>query len=321
MEYIKTDLRQRKHLVKLIQLFGNLQASQKKDKLFAFYGLASGQLPVPNYNDSTESVYTNLARWILQDTKDLLLLAMELPSDPDLQELPSWVPSMAPPSLEPNYFRRRLLYLRVYNCARGLSPLIQFEGFDVLCLQGLLVDEVIDVARQNFTAEDDASHAALLRKWQEFAAISSMGEQFFDEVFGETTIAGCSQICSGASRVFSSATRSDICLCKEMVARLTRDHNDDDPRFFSIMQAHLSACVNRVLFHTKAGRLGLGPTSVRKRDEVRIFGGGSAPFLVRRTIGKAEYTTYSLIGHAYINGIMYGEAVSPEATLSICRLI
>lgn len=58
---------------------------------------------------------------------------------------------------------------------------------------------------------------------------------------------------------------------------------------------------------TKMGYAGLMPGDVRTGDEVCVFTGGGVPFVLRRT-GVGE--TYTLVGAAYVHGLMYGEAMS-----------
>lgn len=280
-------------------------------------------LPAPDYVSDTTSVYTNIAKWILEDTNDLMLLAMGLPADPELGELPSWAPSLSSPSFETNYFRRRLRCLDTYDCARGIECLIQFVDPDILCLQGVPVDEVADVAKQEFASDDTSLHASLLRDWRDFASSCNTNESCTDDVFYETLIAGCSHQSSEEATSFPAATPSDISLCKEMISRLTSERSfaDDASKLIATRQAHHGACLDRILFRTKAGRLGLANPSLRKGDELWIIGGGSAPFVVRRTMNDLEYPTYQLVGHAYVSGIMKGEAVNSKTLPRPCRLV
>ena len=323
LEHAKKHLHRGQHLIQLLQLFAELRATEKKDKLFAFWGLASGELPAPDYESSTRSVYTSIARWILEDTKDLLLLAIGLPTDPDLPGLPSWVPSLSSPSFEINYFRRRLRCLDAYDCARGITCSMSFEDSGVLCLQGVLVDEIVDVARQAFASEDVAMHAKVLQNWQEFASNCPVGEQLSDDDFCETLVAGCSHRFPEQSPSFPAANPSEINLCKEMLFRMTSGGNfdNDASRFISIRQAHLGACLDRILFRTKAGRLGLGPRSLREGNELWAFGGGPAPFVVRHALKDPERPTYCLVGHAYLHGVMLGDAIDSKTPPRTCRLV
>jgi hypothetical protein len=63
---------------------------------------------------------------------------------------------------------------------------------------------------------------------------------------------------------------------------------------------------NRKPFVTEKGYLGLGPVHLQPGDSVAIFGGAAVPFVLRERADK----TYQLIGEAYIDKIIDGEAVA-----------
>jgi hypothetical protein len=59
------------------------------------------------------------------------------------------------------------------------------------------------------------------------------------------------------------------------------------------------------LFTTVQGQLGIGISSVKTSDEIWVIAGASIPFVLRP---KAD-GQWSLVGEAYVHGIMHGEAV------------
>ncbi|KAI7467628.1 hypothetical protein KC351_g13972 [Hortaea werneckii] len=67
-----------------------------------------------------------------------------------------------------------------------------------------------------------------------------------------------------------------------------------------------SACKNRVLFITESGRLGVGPQTLEENDLVTILYGYDLPAILRRC---PDRDLHDFIGVAYVNGIMFGEAV------------
>lgn len=69
------------------------------------------------------------------------------------------------------------------------------------------------------------------------------------------------------------------------------------------------ACAHRALFVTRKGYIGLGPWNAREGDQVAILYGGQTPYLLR----KSAVTGYNtLVGEAYVYGIMAGEALIGE---------
>jgi hypothetical protein len=63
---------------------------------------------------------------------------------------------------------------------------------------------------------------------------------------------------------------------------------------------------DRRLFVTEGGYLGIGPWTLREGDAVSIIPGSYVPYLLR---SGDKSGTFSIIGEAYIHGIMHGEAL------------
>ena len=322
--HTRKNLREGHSLIQLLQLFRGLEATEDRDQLFAFWGLARGNLPIPDYQCSTRSVFVQMARWLLENSKDLFLLSMGLGTYP---QLPSWVPNWSTKSPSENVdrrrrnndWRRRLHCLSTYDSAKGIARSVVFEQPETLCLRGMLVDKVGKVAEQILTSEDAVEHAALIRSWREFAC-SSGPSQLLTDQFAETMIEGCSHYGSSG---FPAADASDISHCKMMLNRIMIDGNFDDvaDEFLSIRQAHVGAIFDRALFRTMNSMLlGLGPVDLRETDEIWILGGGKSPYVLRHAKEDSSGTSYILIGHAYVNGIMQGQAVGPSPQLQECRL-
>lgn len=64
---------------------------------------------------------------------------------------------------------------------------------------------------------------------------------------------------------------------------------------------------NHAFFITKSGFIGIGPPDAKPGDQVWVLSGGQVPFVLRKADADA---IYSLVGDAYVHGIMDGEAVS-----------
>ncbi|KAF2842565.1 hypothetical protein M501DRAFT_917069, partial [Patellaria atrata CBS 101060] len=63
----------------------------------------------------------------------------------------------------------------------------------------------------------------------------------------------------------------------------------------------------RVPFLGEKGFVGIGPRNVQKGDLVCVILGGRFPFILRRR-SAPELARYELVGEAYCDGIMDGEA-------------
>ncbi|MCJ1456892.1 hypothetical protein MMC28_007258 [Mycoblastus sanguinarius] len=68
----------------------------------------------------------------------------------------------------------------------------------------------------------------------------------------------------------------------------------------------------RRMFRTVSGHLGLGPQAMQAGDTVCLISGAPIPFVIRKSpFSKAN--RYTLVGEAYVHGIMHGE-VCPRKT-------
>ncbi|KAF4458904.1 heterokaryon incompatibility (het-6OR allele) [Fusarium albosuccineum] len=75
----------------------------------------------------------------------------------------------------------------------------------------------------------------------------------------------------------------------------------------------------RAFFITKDGRMGLGPASIARDDEVFIFPGGNLPFILRHTAPPGSVEQYietarttRLVGDCFLHGAMDGMLTYPQ---------
>ena len=65
-----------------------------------------------------------------------------------------------------------------------------------------------------------------------------------------------------------------------------------------------SASVGRAMFVTSKGFIGMAPWNAQQEDVVSVLFGGCTTFILRKRTGEEKY---SLVGEAYVCGIMGGE--------------
>ncbi len=88
----------------------------------------------------------------------------------------------------------------------------------------------------------------------------------------------------------------------------------DDLNFVAVDFAVTSATIQRRLFRTTKGYIGLGPPTLRAGDRVHVFAGGHTHFVVRDAQSRlvpyvGSRVCSQLIGDCYVHGIMDGEAM------------
>jgi hypothetical protein len=97
-----------------------------------------------------------------------------------------------------------------------------------------------------------------------------------------------------------------------------------DKAINSLYESLCGMLPNQAFFVTVKGYIGVGPPDARSGDQVWILCGGQVPFVLRET--HQESTAFdgacerSLVGDAYVHGIMDGEAVGDNAEMQTVRL-
>lgn len=95
---------------------------------------------------------------------------------------------------------------------------------------------------------------------------------------------------------------------KEFMKITSGFHHDQRQSIVSYSYVVKRNTDGRRCFVTGGGVLGLGLDSVKEGDLVVIFHGARIPFVIR----EREDTNYVLVGGAYVDGIMNGEAMEKE---------
>lgn len=86
----------------------------------------------------------------------------------------------------------------------------------------------------------------------------------------------------------------------------TLDLLDPGTPFINFLTATAIGLLGRCLFSTPSGQLGFGTSTLQKDDVLCVFDGARTPHILRRTLGT-NGDVYSLIGEAYVHGMMNGE--------------
>lgn len=78
------------------------------------------------------------------------------------------------------------------------------------------------------------------------------------------------------------------------------------------------AVLNRVIFFTKHGRIGLGPRSTSLGDTVTVLYGLGFP-AVMRNMGEPD--KFALRGMSYVHGLMDGQALQVREAMGLKKMI
>ncbi|KAK3722218.1 hypothetical protein LTR37_002651 [Vermiconidia calcicola] len=265
-------------LLSLLSLTTGTASSDEKDKIFALVGLAIDREFVNwlvDYDKPTSEVYTDLAvHYLIQGDMAVLNLA----SDPGWRKwhsLPTWVPDWsiwprAWPMLGNMQQNDGVRYGLDKRPKATVKPRIDRNNC-VLTVRGVLVD---DVRSSTYPTGEDVEQA--------FARTITL-----DRV----PESGCSY-----SDVFQKYV-------EQFDTRTSATKPQEGGLFSNTYDFHEGVrytCIKRTFFVTGNGFFGVGPYHLRPGDHVAILDGGLIPFTIRKAAGKS----FSLVGDAYIHGML-----------------
>ena len=339
--YFTAEQVQDRHLADLFRSFQTFDVTESRDFVYALLGLsrwASTGLPdllKPDYLAPLEKIFTNAARMAIYESADLWLFRYidhgpEFVSSPSGKSMPSWVPSLFHKldlEISPNYFRS------TFKANRGMARTIEKYADDskidlsnsILSVGGLAVDVVTDVGNRldpdKFEivagiAEIvyDILICRTLRKGKNIAALEKMsfsdlglvlvGGSNFDPELNPTEAGDAeTSIFSRFLNGLSSASKNAPSNGRDAVL-MQLNRVLEDATFSRCVWAIKYACMNRRLFATENGYVGLGPQATRTGDHLTVLSDSRMPMVLRQASG-----TWDVLGPCYVHGVMQGEAV------------
>lgn len=299
-------------------------AIDPRDKVYALMGLMrEDDLPSArgyNYNVAPSILFANVTFDLTNLEKGLrpLIGSCELPHKTPDQ--PSWAIDFA------NTNRIGRLQLKWWNHSHRYHEFTASAGHGLqasllqdakcLALKGVLVDE-IEVTSDMYVLPDDTDIDPLtlcdtIIGWNkllsDWYADHGLPEQYKT---GGSTLSAFARTCIG-----------DLIKAEFPIERAKPKH---ERRFFKLLTS-LSECQtqnllyesvcgmvpNHAFFVTKLGYIGIGPPEIQPGDQAWVIYGGRVPFILRtqeqdNVLDGAH--AFTLVGDAYVHGIMDGQAV------------
>lgn len=307
-------------LLSLLWRFRPLEASDKRDKVFALLGLVKngqGCAPMlPDYQMDVIITFVHTAAHNIRRTKSLTILAGDLDAVLNrkrVEGLASWVMDWSLPCLPVEI--ERVNSLDMYNASGGhTSPVQLHQQHAMLEAAGSYVDYIIavgDVSRHSQISET----LAAIRSWnletqrhQEIRSSYPTGCTY-DEAFWRTLIGDVVHTTNHTldtteedhiKRSYRRATRDDFeayrawrmwsrCISRDTLSRTaTFSQQDLDEGISSIHSALKTATTSRRFFITAKGYIGFGPRTTQLGDEVWILSNSRVPFVLSATHTPAQ---------------------------------
>jgi hypothetical protein len=295
-------------LLSLLWKYRSLEASDKRDKVYALVGLTTnwqGKTPLaPNYSLDVGSTFLQTSLSTIRRSASLSILAGDFSAAlgrKRLKGIPSWVMDWALPCLQLEV--DRVSSLSMYNTSGGLKAPIRFHHLhSILEVEGAYIDDVVSVGEvSRHTQITDTLH--VIREWK--FLVSQIAEQFpsypngttYRKAFWRTLIGDIVHTGhlanSDTDLPYRRATKADFeaydawrmwarCISRDTIGRTaTFTQRDLDEGISAIHYALKTATASRRFYVTRNGYMGIGPKGTLPGDKLYALKGSNVPFLVR----------------------------------------
>ena len=292
-------------------LIGGRDTRQTKphDAVFAMLGIAvpgSSSGILIDYDRPVEQVYTEVATHLLSLGRDVSLL-YHAPGTRQLQ-LPSWVPDFSVPA------DARTFYLSSYRASGDLKSRVESaSNASIMKVEGYEIDILVEHAEPDSgegNIIDKARHIGnVIQQWQSHG-LTDPSRDVWRTLIGDHPFRQYSHCPAPAEfEQKYEALFEGGPIPADFGPKLTSGE-----RWWEFIKSYALAMdatlAGRSIFVTQKGMLGIGPKNVQKGDLVCVLFGGDVPFILRelREVDRGERLNI-LVGDAYVQGLMYGEAV------------
>ena len=315
----------------MIQLLEHLRLCRARDPRDHVYGMLgihghrgfpTDRKIIPNYKKSLGDVLTEATNFAIEERLDLYICSMvshRAYCSEDDREVPSWIPRWDR-AVEPSEDSAELRYIFQANGSHAYQALDSDRelGSRTLRAKGIIVGTIETtwpVINNTILASEmlDVIHS-VQDIWTD-ANVNAVHNNNHT-VLAKTLVAGTTidgrlttrEIVDNQYSVWLQGIQKHKNFPTQISLELEASEFDSKGAIYH--QAFCNASFNRRLFCTKPGSLGLGPQNAQPDDLIAILWGCYWPIVLRPSDATGEYT---MVGAAYIDGMMHGEAVSDAA--------
>jgi hypothetical protein len=333
----------------------HLEATDPRDKIYGLLGLAADSDELkkfglqPDYNQSCQDVYTSVTAAMLKQGQLSVLSLSQFPKA--LTGLPSWVPDWSEPlrsplqntgpdhvTLEPRYNASGSLTQTdfVFNSS-GATMTMSASGFvyDKIDYIGTTWAEFYLLRAPKYSPFVPAK-----RLLAELVRLSFLRGELYKNIKERICAASRTVIADlgfndngswkriGNHRYHTAASFLMICtndpnetmLLEAGLPKLIKSEGIeleiDTPIANKYIGEIEAKARSRKPFVTANGHLGLGPDYVEPEDVIAVLAGCQVPLVLRKSVNER----YELVGEAYVDRIMDGEAVVERQNMGAIEL-
>lgn len=317
--YQETGMTLYLRLADLLPVLRGFAATNPRDKLYALIptSIDGDELLDVDYDLPVEEVYTNAALSFIREHHNLDILGhCTRPEIGSLEGLPSWVPNWTSSSFPVHFFKRAPVIHstdqalssnhdgigKLYGASGDTEAQTYTEkGSKALFVKGFFFDKVQFVSATTGYTHDHSTVAKDWIGWLDTLHCPPGMEEAMRQALPRVLVADTYRV--GVDIGTRGCTQQFVGrdLCTESNANANALYQSG---FHEGVTGPHPATFRRRLIVTEQGCLGLTAEHVKVGDAVAICLGGQLPFILRGVLNH-----YTLIGEAYIHGIMDGEVM------------
>lgn len=288
-----------RNILELLQYSRSCKVTDPRDLVFAFVGLANQHYQiVPDYQSDITRVFVLACKRIILHETSLSILCY-CGEEGRRQDLPTWVPDWScevalgiyKPTTDTPAFRASMDF-RSAAAFRSNNAILD----SVLMLQCLIVDQLGTQPSPN-TFRGGPSH---LETDPNFGKLSFEDCKRITEV--ESDNIDSKETNKARYQPNKSLTASDALWNVLIRGRHTGSENPEELYYYS--RTFGASLESYRIFRSPKGYLSLIEQNARYTDQICVLLGANVPFVLRHVDDH-----YILIGPAYVEGLMYGEAI------------
>ena len=330
MEFVRTS-KENYTFPFILSHFRSRVATDTRDKIYGMLGLATiryAERIEVDYTRSAEEVFEAATLASIKETRTLEIFS-HLFGQRTLT-LPSFVPDWTAAFPKQADYQSRLNYITFYNAGGGRQAVLRQVTPGKVATKGIIFDKIaqlgslfgyvsnedivgemralggIDRCPQDMYCHTDETHEMAF--WHTLCGSMDMFKDHFEmDVYTEDLKKYFRRI--GKSSNFSNNEKWQ----EWFLAPSPLDDELYDNNIGSIHQLFRGTAIGRRFAVTKLGLIGFVPESCEIGDLVVVMPGGSVPYVLRPAElpdnhGIEDKKCYTILGDAYIHGIMDGEA-------------
>ncbi|KAI1455898.1 heterokaryon incompatibility protein-domain-containing protein [Annulohypoxylon moriforme] len=305
------------------------KCSDPRDRIYGVMGQLRDTDQIvfmPDYSKSVTEVYTDVTRKYIEHFNKLEILNQcELRPSSSYLELPSWVPDWSSFLLSaqvhavlPAIFDllpavatidNRLLRAHGIRCGTVSEVLHIYElepNADPTEIVQALRKLLSEVEEKMALRENRESREHILEAYTHALWVGNFGDRWYPPVPHEPFYDDCLSLVR--SLVNPGSLEQPFMQLGNSKRNLSRAHD---------------TCINRALFITEDGHIGLGPASIAAGDELGLIFSCSKPIALRPSSNppSSEDMEYKVVGECYIHRGMLGEVLLGELPRHLNRLL